>query len=55
MDLTFELDPQLAERLVASAEIDGAVETVERLAGGIVSDVFAVRAGGRDAVVKLYP
>jgi Ser/Thr protein kinase RdoA (MazF antagonist) len=49
------LDPDVAGRLVAVAGLPERVDSVVPLTGGINSSVFAVRAGGRDAVIKLYP
>jgi hygromycin-B 7''-O-kinase len=50
----FELDPALAGRLVAVAGVQGRADSVLRLAGGISGSVFAVRAGTREVVLKLY-
>jgi hygromycin-B 7''-O-kinase len=49
------LDADLAGRLVAVAGLPERVDSVIPLAGGINSAVFAVRARGREVVVKLYP
>ena len=49
------LDPALATRLLHVAGITGNVDAIERLAGGMGSDVFALRVNADEVVVKIYP